>query len=339
MRARNWLLRGVALVGSMGLVGCVAMGRPIDRVARADIPLVPVPPPPLGRPEQPSAVSRAHSAVVDTPASPANGLEPQPPAPATPPERPRASSRASAGAAAPTMAPLSAPQLIQNAQARYARLDSYIVRLTRREMVNGRTNPEEVMLFKFRKEPWSVHFKWLGKEGKGREVVYVKGRHEGKIHTLLAAGDIPFMPAGRRMALAPDSVLVRSATRHPIGEAGLGSSIERLATIQAAIRRGDSRQGSLTLLGPSKRTEFDQPVQALQHTLPAGLDPSLPRGGKRTFYFDPENGLPMLICTVDERGRDVEYYRYAWLQPSVKLDDADFDPEQLWAKPRVTAAR
>jgi hypothetical protein len=313
MRARKWLLAGIALGGSVALAGCVTMGRPIDRLGRPDIPLVPVPPPPLGRPEAPAAGAPA-------PARPASPSE----------SRPAAAPTRAAEAPAPAL--LTARQLIDRASNRYARMDSYIVRLTRREMVNGKTNPEEVMLVRFRKEPWSVYLKWLGKEGKGREVVYVKGQHEGKIHTLLAAGDIPFVPAGRRMSLAPDNVLVRNATRHPISEAGIGASIERLGQIESAVQRGNPRAGRLTLLGPLKRPEFEQPVQALEHTLPPGLDPSLPKGGKRTFFFDPETAFPMLICCVDERGEEVEYYRYAWLQPSVNLDDADFDPDQLWGK-------
>jgi hypothetical protein len=327
MRAGKRLLAGIGLSGCLTLMGCVTMGRPIDRVARTDIPLVPVPPPPLGRPETPPAA--INPVRPDVPPAP-------PMVPIPPPSRPATSTPPAAPAA---VVRLTARQLVDNAQKRYAGIDSYIVRLTRREMVNGRMNPEEVILVRFRKEPWSVYLKWLGKEGKGREVVYVKGRHESKIHTLLASGDIPFVPAGKRMALAPDSVLVRSATRHPITEAGIGASIERLAAMVTATERGDGRQGSLTLLGPAKRDEFDQPVQALRHTLPAGLDPSLPKGGQRTYYFDPETGLPMLICTVDERGQDAEYYRYCWLQPSVKLDDADFDPEQLWGKARAAAGR
>jgi hypothetical protein len=307
------------------------MGRPIDRVARQEIPLVPVPPPPLGKAEAP-VVARERNAAPNTP-SPANSPDNRsvtPPAARVVPTRPADN--------APVVR-LTAQQLIQKAQTKYAGIDSYIVRLTRREMVNGRMNPEEVILFRFRKEPWSVYLKWLGKEGKGREVVYVKGRHEGKIHTLLAAGDIPFVAAGKRMALPPDGMLVRSATRHPIHQAGIGASIDRLTMIQAAVERGETKQGSLVLLPPTKRPEFDQPVQGLQHVLPPGLDTSLPKGGKRTYFFDPDTELPMLICTVDERGQDVECYRYAWLQPSVKLDDADFDPDQLWGKPKTTAGR
>jgi hypothetical protein len=312
MRTGKWL---VVVGGSVCLVGCITTGQPLERVRRgSDIPLVPVPPPPLGRPDASPAVVRASSR---SPASAPSRAESRPDTPPAP-------------SAVPT-----ARQLINNAQVRYARIDSYIVRLTRREVVNGEQKPEEVLLFKFRKKPWSLYLKWLAsKDGKGREVVYVKGQHENKIHTLLAAGDIPFVPAGRRMALAPDNVLVRSSTRHSIHEAGFGTLLDRLASLQAAVERGDRTRGRLELLGPLRRPEFEQPVQALEHTLPPRLDPSLPKGGKRTFFFDPETQLPMLIRCVDERGQEVEYYRHAYLQPSVNLDDADFDPDQLWGKPQ-----
>jgi hypothetical protein len=300
------------------VAGCVTMGRPLPESPRAyaqatrspEVPLVPVPPPPVGVPEQPPA----KAPVAATPTA----------APRMPP----------AGDAATPPATITARQLYQASLDRYQAFDSYIVRLIRREVVKGEMKPEEVILFKFRKEPWSVYFKWLGKEGQGREVVYVKGRHEGKIHTLLAAGDIPLVPAGKRMALAPDSIFVKSASRHPITEAGLGACLERLGHVLAATERGDRKFGQLTLVGPAQRPEFEKPVLGLEHELPPGLDPSLPRGGKRTHFFDPDTSLPMLVTAKDERGLDVEYYRYDRLQAGVKLDDNDFDPDKLWAKPK-----
>ncbi len=122
-------------------------------------------------------------------------------------------------------------ELYQKAAQKHAGMDSYTLRLRRREVVGNQSRPEEVLLFKFRKEPWSVYFKWLGNEGKGREVVYVKGRYDNALHTLTAAGDIPLLPAGRHIKVAPEGVLVKSKSRYPITEAGLGGLIERFGRL------------------------------------------------------------------------------------------------------------
>ena len=70
----------------------------------------------------------------------------------------------------------------------------------------------------------------------------------------------------------------------------------------------------------------------LERTLPPKEDETLPLGGKRTYFFDPDTGLPMLVTAVDEKGQEAEYYRSDRIMLNVKLDDADFDPERLWAK-------
>ena len=141
---------------------------------------------------------------------------------------------------------------------------------------------------------------------------------------------MPFMPAGKRLSLSPDNPLVKSATRHPITEAGIAASVERLASLLEVIDKGDRKRGALTVVDAVERTEFSKPVSAIEHEVPAGFDPTLPRGGTRTYFFHPDNGLPMLIRTVDENGKEVEYYRYDRLQAEVKLDDADFDPKVLY---------
>lgn len=343
---------GVLTVGlSLALVGCVGLPEhlasgpswqtadlrpsapdlriPVEAPA-ADIPVVPVPLPPRGREPAPQPVApavRPVSAPAAQPPSAADGAAQKPP-PAAPP----------VVATSPDAAPPAAPgdrirQLQQLAAQRYATMESsYVARLTRREQVNGKNRPEEVLLFKFRKDPWSIYFKWLGEEGKGREVVYVKGRYEDKLHTLLAAGDVPLMPAGKRMSFPIDSPLVRSACRHPVTEAGIGAGVERLGVLLSAVERGDKRAGTLTALGPQARPEFRRPAEVVEHVLPPGAEPELPRGGRRQYWFDPETNLPTLILTRDDRDQEVEYYRYDKLLFPVKLDDTDFDPDKLWKK-------
>lgn len=341
MEGSKWrVMPAIVLLGS-SLCGCVTMGRPllasgartVQLAQGPEIPLVPVPPPPLGQEKTAPLGKAEQSPPVVVPAAPI-GEDPPPPAPV---ERSKTSS-SEGGVTPPSRAVPTPQQLYQAAKQRYETIDSYIARLTRREVVKGEANPEEVILFKFRKHPWSVYFKWLGKEGQGREAVYVQGRYESKIHSLLAAGDIPFVPAGRRMSLSPDNILVKSATRHPITEAGIGASITKIGGVLQAVERGDGKQGRVTVLGPLARAEFEKPVYVLEHVIPAGADASLPRGGIRMFYFDPVTSLPVLIVAKDERDQEVEYYRYDRIQAGVKLDDADFDPDRLFAKKTDTNA-
>jgi hypothetical protein len=318
MPSAKMAVRGV-LGLSLALLGCIPLGGSLsstppapraaapDTHAGTDIPLVPLPPPPT---------RKTARSDIGTPGTPA---------PANPP-------------GAPVPPAVTASRLYQQAAASYGGIDSYIARLTRREVIKDKAHPEELLLFKFRKAPWSVYFKWLGKEGQGREVVFVKGQYQDKIHSLLAAGDVPFLPAGKRMAVAPDSVFVRSCSRHSITEAGIGASIDRLGTVLAALQRGDRRQGTLNVLPALLRPEFAVPVSALEHVIPAGAEAPLPRGGKRLYCFDPDNHLPVLVQTRDENGREVEYYRYDRLQYPVRLDADDFNPDKLWSRPQVGGA-
>lgn len=284
-------------------------------------------------PPTPSPVPRAPV----PPAQPA----PEPPPQASPPsiELPPSAPRAPAGVTGPSTSLALLRQLYQASVRQYAGMNAYIVRLTRREFVKGKYQPEEVVLFKFRKEPWSLYFKWVGPVGKGRELVYVKGRYENKIHTRVAAGDSILIGAGTHLALAPDSLLVRSSSRHPITEAGIGPLLDYLGATLDALEKGDTRKGTLAYLGPQKRPEFAAPLDGIEWTFPAGIDPSLPHGGRRWCFCDRDTHLPVLILTHDENGQEVEYYRYDRFQYPVPLDEDDFNPDKLWARPGRAAPR
>lgn len=212
----------------------------------------------------------------------------------------------------------------------YATIDSYIARLRRREEIHGKSHPEEVMLVKFRKQPWSVYFKWIGPEGHGREVTYVRGQHGDQIHTLLAQGDHPFLAGGKRMSVAPDNIFIKSRTRHSIQEAGIGAIIDKFGVLVESAERGDTRLGTITYLGRQKRPEYESPMEAVERVLPPGCEPQLPRGGRRWLFFDSASGLPVLTITHDDGGREVEYYCYDLIQHPVRLDDDDFNPDRLW---------
>jgi hypothetical protein len=224
--------------------------------------------------------------------------------------------------------------LYRLAAERYAGMDSYIVRLTRREQVAGKNHPEEIILLKARRVPWSIYLKWVGGEGKGREVVYVHGHFGDKVHLRTTAGDLPLSPAGGgRLSVPLDNPLAQAHSRHPITEAGFGRLIEHFGLLADAVERGDLRVGSVKYLGILKRFEFEQPVEAVLHAIPPGTEPALPRGGQRWWFFDAAQHLPILVVTHDDRNQEVEYYCYDHLLlPASRLPDDEFNPDVLWKK-------
>ena len=224
--------------------------------------------------------------------------------------------------------------LYQRATQTYAGMDSYIFRLRRRESVDGKKMPEELIRVQFRREPYSVHLKWLGNEGKGRETIYVKGKFDNEMQVLLAAGDAWPLPAGIRWSIKPDDAKARARSRYPITETGFGGLIERYGQIVANIEKGDPRDGTMKYLGRVKRAEFDAEVEAVhQQSIPPKTDRLLPKGGQRWWHFDATSGLPVLVITHDPEG-EVEYYCHDHIQWPVRLDDDDFNPDRLWRKER-----
>jgi hypothetical protein len=327
MLARMKLMRlvlGLAL--GLAFFGCVGVPRRLppssDSVASSttprrqreeDAPLLRIPsePTPVEVPPTPVSVETTRSTAPPSPAT-------APPSPVSEP----------APAAQPT--PLEIIRRLHAlAEKEHAAIDTYVVRLTRRETVNGKKQPEEQMVFKYRKKPKSVYFKWIGTTSRNREVLFVEGKYDGKLYTKLAAGDMPLTPAGKVIALAPDSFLVRNSSRHSITEAGVGTLIDQFGKIIMALETGDTKLGTLTYLGKTKRPEFDAPIEGVEWILPPGLESTLPKGGRRFCYLDNETHLPALIVTHDNRGQEVEYYRYDHYMPQAHLDDEDFNPERL----------
>jgi hypothetical protein len=304
-------------------------------VASAPLPRLPAPLP-ESRPPSPPAPPQPSPAIHT------------PPAPHTPP----ATDKAEPAPAKPQVQVESPPptnhaadrirQLYRQATERYAAVPGYQARLRRREQLHGKDQPEEVMLFKFRKEPFSVYFKWLGPVAKGREVVYVQGRHDDKIHTLMAAGDFPFIPAGTKKAISPDNPMALSRSRHAITESGIGAilsdfgqAVEGTATLlvsQPDGEEGGAAHWPLEYLGPQSRPEYPVPLEAVRRRLPPGRERHLPHGGERYYFFDPASQLPVLVITLDENRREVEYYCYDQLQLPVAFPDDDFDPKKLWSR-------
>lgn len=334
--------RGLALVfGTLILVGCESSGgrhqqtaipRPVETIQPpSSAPLVappasstiPAPPPP-----EPVAPVTPTVKPVALALPPAQSVQQDPP-PET--AKPTSVKLPSSENATNIVGLESLRQLRQQSEVRAAQMDSYTARLRLREQVKGKDTPEELIRFQFRQEPFSVHMKWLGTVGQGREVIFVRGRYEDKIHTLVARSD-NLLFAGKHMAFAPDDPLVRDSTRHSITEAGLGNLVLKFGRLLDANEHGDHRFGTISYLGTQQRPEFSTPLDAVEQIIPPNAERWLARGGRRVWFFDPKEHLPVLVVAFDDTNHEVEYYCYDYILWPVKLDEDDFNPAKFDAK-------
>lgn len=209
-------------------------------------------------------------------------------------------------------------------------LTDYEARLVRKEVIGGKDTPAEEMIFKFRKEPYSVATKNVGSVGRGRELIYVQSPG-AKVHVLTGEGDNRLVGAGFYAQFAPDDRMVTSKSRHKITDGAVGRTVELLGKAIAATESG--KFDGLKSLGEVKRKEYADPVAGIEATIPPGQDKDLPRGGKREVYFDanpnsPSYGLPVLIRLL-EGDRELEYYAFTDFKVPANFTNADFDPARM----------
>jgi Protein of unknown function (DUF1571) len=219
---------------------------------------------------------------------------------------------------------------------KFGKMEGFESRLTRRETVNGRAMPEEVLQYKFRKEPYSVYIKWLGLEGQGRELIYVAGKYDGKVQILTGKDEGLLIRSGQRHQFLPTDSTIRSKSRYDIREGGMATAIGWFGRSLAAMESDPSRVGQMRYLGVRPRRERESGLEAIEEVIQPNREPLMSKGGKRTTYFDPDPsspsfGLPVLMIAVADNGREVEYYWFDQLKP-VSLSDADFDADRLWRK-------
>ena len=228
-------------------------------------------------------------------------------------------------------------RIAKRATAKYLAMPGFESRLTRREMVNGRAMPQEELQYKFRRDPYSVHVKWIGLEGQGRELIYVDGKFDNKVQILTGKGEGLIVPSGMKVTRLPSDKDVRSKSRHDIREPGMGMAVEWFGKVAAIMEKDPGQAKRMKYLGVVKgRPERASGLEGVEETIPPGWEPLLPKGGKRTTYFDPDPsspsfGLPVLVSAFNENGREVEYYFFDQLR-STRPTDADFDPDRLWKK-------
>jgi hypothetical protein len=218
-------------------------------------------------------------------------------------------------------------RVVEAAATRWATVADFQARFVKREVANGKPQPQSEMVYRFRQHPHSVYMQVTGGAGLGREVLYVKGQFGDKMIVFTGKGDNVLVGTGFRAELDPHDKQATAKSRYKVTEAGFGRIIGGLQRQLAAGGVG------LNSLGQVRRPEQPHPLDAVQIALRPGDDPTLPKGGTRVVYFDanpqsPSHRLPVLVVCHEPDGREVEYYSFDQFKIPSGWTDADWKPRR-----------
>jgi hypothetical protein len=240
---------------------------------------------------------------------------------------------------APSPAPVVAIDMramIRETAKKYEKIPDYEARLTKREVVKGKAMPGEEMIFRYRKEPHSVYMFVTSDNGKGREILYVKGQNNGKMIVVTGKGDNALVGVGAKFTFDPEDPLATSKTRNRVANAGFGRTFGVLERFYDEDASGKRQAGTIRALGEVERPEYAKPMLGLEIVMVAGDDPNLPKGGKRKYFFDNDPnsasfGFPVLIITY-ENEKEVEYYCFDRFKMPANFAESDFSADKVGKK-------
>jgi hypothetical protein len=205
----------------------------------------------------------------------------------------------------------------------------YTATLVKRETVNGQTGEQEFMKIKVRNPrktdkgnvPFSVYMKFL-KPIAGREVIWVEGRHQGK----LLVHEPGVVSGFKTFELDPDGALAMRGNRHPIYEAGLENLVKKLiekaerdrkvGLCEVEYREGAKINGRSCTLIEVIHNERKEPFEFY----------------KAQVFIDDEMQIPVRFASYNWPSREgaepqlIEEYTYTKVELNVGLTDFDFDP-------------
>ncbi|MDR3633673.1 MAG: DUF1571 domain-containing protein [Isosphaeraceae bacterium] len=214
-----------------------------------------------------------------------------------------------------------AKKAILACQERYRQVQDYTCTFIKRERIDGRLLPAHQMQMKARSQPLSIYFKFHT-PNKGREAIYVAGRHGGKV----LAHDVGF---GKFLAgtlkLDPKGSMAMEDNRHPVTEAGIGGLIDTVAKHWAVELTPEE-----SVIRFQHNLQIDgRPCTMIESTHPRRHPGFLYYTVK--LYIDHELGLPVRFEAYDWPKHPggtpelAEEYTYLKLRTNVGLGDRDFD--------------
>jgi hypothetical protein len=209
----------------------------------------------------------------------------------------------------------------------------YTAILVKREQVGGTVGEHEYMTIKVRNrkvsgnqiiQPFSVYIGFLKPAAvKGREVIYVENRNDGKMVAHEGGLKGRWLPT---MSLPVDGMLAMRGQRYPLTEIGVENMIVKL------IERGEKamRYEDVTCEFRRGAKLKDRVCTVLEVTQPTQRADA--EFYQAQVFMDDQLNMPIRYVAyhwptrAGEPGEVIEEYNYLNLQVNVGLTDDDFDP-------------
>lgn len=198
-------------------------------------------------------------------------------------------------------------EMLQTGLERIEDVPQYQARLYRQERVGSELSDPQLIDFRVRHEPFSVYMKWLTGD-EGQEVLYVDGKHDGKMLVKLGGWKARFTPV---LEIDPNGATALSNSRHPVTDAGLLALCHRLVEDrQADLKRGSGVQAVLLEDQECNGRDCDCFVFTWEK-------PGLCQDYRKSIqYFDRELRLP--ICVRN----------FAWPENAERLEATETEAQQ-----------
>ncbi|MEI6632937.1 MAG: DUF1571 domain-containing protein [Chlamydiota bacterium] len=205
-------------------------------------------------------------------------------------------------------------EMLAAARAHYVSVHDYTTTFHKQQRVGGVLQPEEKMLFKFKK-PFSVYLKWTGEMHNGREALFVRGKYGNKLLVHLGGMVNYFAPT---VSLHPAGWRAMGNNLRPITESGMESTVALITGVCEQAKKN----GDLKVRYCGEGQVAGRPTRKFERLLPAGK--GYP-AHLTLFELDRETGYPLSIISYGWEGEVLEKYRYEEFRTNVGLTDKDFD--------------
>jgi hypothetical protein len=202
---------------------------------------------------------------------------------------------------------------LKEALASYESLNDYEAVFHKQELdKDGKMGPKETMFLKFEK-PFKIFLGWIDSYKKGLQVIYERGKHNGKLGIHKPGLGLGLVPV---VYLAQDSPWVREGSAsYNIEDAGIGSFLDGYVKSIVKSASTHSLVASIDEVSKGIRVEVEFKDSKDDETYFA----------KRIVtYLDYKTKLPIEIELYDWNNKPSGFYKYENLKLNVGADHSQF---------------